>query len=112
MFGQGKNLKQKLLRKDKSSFQNFLRLDEILFMEVLGKIAYRIQKQVTFRGEQLEPGLRYAVTLWYLAKNDSCKILSYSLRDAHNTISLIVYGLRAFTDLILECVKGALVVPL
>ena len=38
----------------------------------------------------LEPALRLAITLRYLATGDSYKSLMYSFRVAHNTISRIV----------------------
>ena len=38
----------------------------------------------------MEPGLRIAVTLRYMATGDSYKSLQYGFRVAHNTISKVV----------------------
>lgn len=90
IIGQWKYLIQELVD-DKSSYQNFLRLDESLFIEVLGRIEHWIKKQYTWWRELLEPACRLAITLQYLAIGDSYKSLSYAFRVDQNIISLIVH---------------------
>lgn len=90
-FGQWENLLQELILEDKTSYRNFLRMDETTFTEILERIRPRIEKQHTFWREPLEPGLRLSITLRYLATGDSYRSLSYGFRVPHNTISGIVY---------------------
>ena len=89
-FGHWSTLLQELIKEDKSSFHNFLRMDENLFSEVLHRINHRIEKRHTSFRAPLEPGLRLALTLRFLATGDSYKSLSYGFRVAPNTICSVV----------------------
>jgi len=107
-YGQWEHLLQELITEDKTSFINFLRVDEDLFSEILGRISHRIQKQRTFWRVPLEPGLRLAITLRYLATRDNYKTLAYGFRVAPNTISLVVYEtceaiIAEYLEEVLDC---------
>ena len=89
-YGQYEKLMGELLQKDKAGFQNFIRLTPDLFDTIVRRVAPRIQKQDTFMRKALEPGLKIALTLRYLATGDSYKSLQYGFRVAHNTVSQVV----------------------
>ncbi|XP_066952525.1 uncharacterized protein [Macrobrachium rosenbergii] len=61
-----------------------------LFSEIVERVTPYIEKKVTFWRKSIEPGLRVAITLCFLAVGDSYKSLQYSFQVAHNTISCIV----------------------
>ena len=90
LLGQYNRLFEELKIEDASSFKNFLRMDEFTFKEILHRVTPRIQKQDTFYRQALEPGLKLALTLRYLASGDSYHSLMYSFRVPHNTISKVV----------------------
>ncbi len=69
---------------------NFLRVEPELFLELLDRVAPRIEKQVTFMRKPLEPALRLAITLRYLATGNSYQTLEYGFRVGKNTVSRIV----------------------
>lgn len=60
-----------------------------MFHELLARVAPRIQKDVRNRAP-LEPGLKLAITLRFLATGHSYHSLAFSFRVAHNTISLFI----------------------
>ena len=60
---------------DPSGFTNFLRVNSDMFYELEGRVHDRIEKQLTFLREPLEPGLRLAITLRYMATGDSYRSL-------------------------------------
>ena len=66
-----------------------MRMQPAMFHELLQRITPRIQKSTRYR-KPLEPGLKLAITLRYLASGYSYKSLQYSFRVAHNTISLFI----------------------
>lgn len=67
LFGQYENLMMEMMREDRPAFKNFQRVDVELFQELLEKVTPRISKLSTNIKDPLEPGLRLAVTLRYLA---------------------------------------------
>lgn len=89
-FGQYERLMVELAAEDRTAFRNFLRVDPELFQELLDRVGPIIEKKDTFMRKALEPGLRLAITLRYLATGDSYMTLQYGFRVAHNTISNIV----------------------
>jgi hypothetical protein len=88
--GQYEKLLVELLEEDRASYKNFLRVDPDMFQELLQRVGPYIEKQDTFFRKALEPGLRLAVVLRYLASGDSYMSLQYGFRVAHNTISKVV----------------------
>ena len=90
LLGQYQRLMRELSDEDRSSFRNFVRMDPPMFDELLQRIGPRIGRQDTNYRKALEPGLKLAITLRFMATGDSYKSLMYGFRVPHNTISLIV----------------------
>ena len=67
-----------------------MRIEPDLFDEILARITPHIQKQDTFWRKAIEPSVKLAVTLRFLASGCSYKSLSYHFRVAHNTICQFV----------------------
>ena len=88
--GHYRNLMDELAQKTPELFRNYTRTDKALFDEIVDRVTPHIQKQHTWCREPLEPGLRVAITLRFLATGDSYMSLQYSFRVTHNTISAIV----------------------
>ena len=61
-----------------------------LFNELVDCIGPHLQEKDTFWRKSMEPGLRIAITLHYMATGDSYKSLQYGFWAAHNTISKII----------------------
>ena len=89
-MGQYERLMNELLMEDGTHYKNFVRMQPAMFQELLAKVGPGITKQDTFWRKALEPGLRIAITLRYLATGNSYKSLMYGFRVAHNTISNII----------------------
>lgn len=88
--GQYEQLLTELNREDPSGYKNFLRMTPEIFRELVDALSPLLEKKDTFMRKALEPGLKIAITLRYLATGDSYKSLMYSFRVAHNTISRII----------------------
>lgn len=80
------HLMRELELEDVTSFKNFMRMDPEMFQELLQRVGHRLTKQHTNWRKPLEPGLKLAITLRFLATGDSSKDLMYCFRVAHNTI--------------------------
>ncbi len=81
---------QELERESKGDFINYMRMEPCMFHEPLLRVTPRItKKDINFR-RALEPGLKLAITIRYMATGNSYHSLSYSFRVPHNTISGIV----------------------
>lgn len=89
-FGQYEKLLQQLHDRDVNSFKNFLRVEPDLFHELVERLTPRIQKKDTNLRRALEPGLKLAIALRYMASGESYMSLSYGFRVAPNTIVTIV----------------------
>ena len=89
-YGQYEKLLAELKTDDVPSFMNFLRVDPLMFQEVVDRVGPTIEREDTNMRKALSPGLRIAITLRFLATGDSYKSLQYGFRVAHNTISLII----------------------
>lgn len=108
LFGQYENLMREMAQEDVPGFKNFVRVEPALFQELLTRIAPRIERQDTFMRKALEPGLRLALTLRYIATGDSYKSLEYAFRVANNSISRIVPEtceaiISEFQDEVMKC---------
>ena len=90
MYGQYQKLMHELTTEDQTRFNNFLRVDHDIFMELLHRVGLRIEKHDTFFRRALPPELKLAVTLRHLATGNSYKSLAYSFRVAFNTISIFI----------------------
>ncbi|XP_066969239.1 uncharacterized protein [Macrobrachium rosenbergii] len=83
------NLMEELSTETPDLYKNFTRINRGLFNEIVERVTPYIEKKVAFLGKPIEPGLRVAITLRFLATGDSYKSLQYSFQVAHNTISCI-----------------------
>ena len=89
-FGHYHNLMAELERESHGDFVSFLRMEPAMFYELLERITPRISKQTTNWRKPLDPGLKLAVTLRYLATGNSYHSLAFNFRVAHNSISIFV----------------------
>ena len=89
-FGQYENLMVELEREAQGDFLNYMRMEPAMFHELVQRLTPRLTKQDTRLRRALEPGLKLAITLRFLATGDSYHSLSYAFRVPHNTISLFV----------------------
>ena len=64
-------LELQLRLEDVPVFRNFLRMEPELFVEILNHVRDSIWRQDTFYRRALDPGLKLALTLRYLASGDS-----------------------------------------
>ncbi len=62
---------------DPAVFQNFVRFESAMFEELVDRLTPLITKTDTNCGKDLDPGLKLAITLRYLATGDSSKSLQY-----------------------------------
>lgn len=86
---------------DPSSFQNYVRMEQLIFEELLHAVAPLIEKRDTVMRQAIPVRNRLSVTLRYLATGNSFQDLSYSARIAPNTLSqLIPETLRAIIEVL------------
>ncbi|MCM8858028.1 MAG: transposase family protein [Candidatus Thiodiazotropha sp.] len=90
LLGQYERLMHELRDEDLPAFRNFVRVEPAMFQELIARLGPRITKNDTWYRKALDPGLRLAITLRYLASGDSYRSLMYGFRVADNTISMIV----------------------
>ena len=90
LFGNYDNLMMELARESQGDFTNYMRMEPMMFRELLDRIGPRVQKETTHLRDPLPAGMKLAITLRYIASGDSYHSLCYSFRVPHNTISLIV----------------------
>ncbi|XP_077371324.1 putative nuclease HARBI1 isoform X1 [Festucalex cinctus] len=88
--GQYEKLLQQLEDGDVESFKNYLKVEPDLFHELVERLTPRIQKKDTNIRRALEPGLKLAITLRYMASGENYKSLCAVFRVAHNTIANMV----------------------
>jgi hypothetical protein len=74
-----------LMRESHVNFKGFIRMDPGMFHELLDRLTPRLTKAHTNWRAPLEPGLKLAVTLRFLATGNSFHSLAYEFRVAHNT---------------------------
>ena len=87
LFGAYENLMVELERESHGDFKNYLRMEPAMFHELLQRVTPRLTKRDTNFRKALEPGLKLAITLRYLASGNSYRSLAYSFRVPHNSIS-------------------------
>lgn len=90
IHGQYEALMSEMYAEDPSAYRNFVRVDPLMFQELLHMVTPKIKKRNTWYRKCIDPGLRLAITLRYLATGDSYHTLMYGFRVAHNTICGIV----------------------
>ena len=77
------------MRESHGDFVAYLRMEPVMFHELVQRLAPRLTKQDTNWWRSLSPGLRIAVSLRFLATGNSYRSLAFSFRVAHNTISIL-----------------------
>ncbi len=75
---------------DPADFKNGVCMEPAMFHELLERLGLMIAKIDMWYPKWLHSGLRWAITLHFLATGDSYHSLMYGFRMAHNMISLIV----------------------
>lgn len=90
LFGHYATLMAELERESHGDFKTFLRMEPAMFHEMLDRLTPRLTKLDTNFRKPLEPGLKLAVTLRFLATGNSYHSLGYSFRVPHNTISMFL----------------------
>ena len=90
LLGHYENLIQELNREDVRGYKQYMRVSPELFMDILHRVGPSITKRHTNFRAPLEPGLKIAVTLRYLATGNTYRSLQYGFRVASNTISLFI----------------------
>ncbi|XP_036150712.1 uncharacterized protein LOC118648501 [Monomorium pharaonis] len=83
-------LHKELSIEDPSSFQNYIRMEQLVLEELLHAVAPLIEKKDTVMRQAIPAQDRLSVTLRYLATGNSFMNLSYSVRIALNTLSQII----------------------
>ena len=90
LLGQYSRLMQELELEDEMAFKNFVRVEPAMFHELVQRLTPRIEKQVTNMRRPLEPGLKVAITLRYLASGNDYHSLMYGFRVPHNSCSQLL----------------------
>jgi hypothetical protein len=79
-----------LVGEDPAAYRNFIRIGPDMFQELLHVVGPRITKSHSWYRQPINPGLKLAIALRYMATGDSYRTLMYGLGVTHNTISGIV----------------------
>jgi len=74
------------------AFRNFTRIGPEMFHELLQVVGTRITKNHTWFGQSINPDLKLAITLRFLATGDSYRTLMYEFRVAHTIRYVVLYG--------------------
>ena len=83
---------------DIKGYHKFVRMDHDMFEEMVERLIPRIQNQDTNMRRALEPGLKLAITLRFLATGDSYVPLGYGFRVALNTRPIFMQlGVRSMS---------------
>ena len=89
-YGHYHQLLPELQAHDPDTFRYYLRVDYGLFQQILQRIKPHIQLQDTNWRQALEPGLRLAVTLRFMATGEAYKSMALNFRTGANSISKVV----------------------
>ena len=108
-FGHYEHLVPQLRERDPDTFRYFLRMEPEMFDEILQRIFHRIEKQDTNFKKALDPGLKLAVTLRFLATGESYRNLATGFLVAANSISVFVPDVC--DDIIEEFMEETIVIP-
>ncbi len=91
-FGQFEHLMVELRIEDPAGFQNFVWCEPAMFQEMVDRLTPLICKLDMNYSKALDPGLKVAITLHYMATGDSSKSLQYGFHVAYTTICLLHHG--------------------
>ena len=92
---------QELERESAGDFVGIIRMENVMFKELLLMVGPRITKGRAGKpcGRPLEDGLKLEVMLRFLASGNSYRSIAFSFRVPHNTISKFIPGVcQAMTD--------------
>ena len=89
ILGQHDTLMAELMRESCGDFKAYLRMQPEMFHEILVSVAPHITKSKK-RRPALDPGLKLAITLRFLATGNSYHSLAFDFWVAHKTILLFV----------------------
>ncbi|KAM7294246.1 hypothetical protein ISCGN_023763 [Ixodes scapularis] len=88
--GAYENLMRELALEDTEAYRRWIRMDTGSFEDLLSRVRPLIEKEDTNFRLCVPAGERLAITLRYLATEDSQMSLQFQFRRAHNTVSTIV----------------------
>lgn len=108
-YGHYHQLLPELQAKDPDTFRYYLRVDHGLFQQILERIKPHITRQDTNWKKALEPGLRLAITLRFMATGEAYKSMALNFRTAGNSISTLVPD--TCEAIITEFMKDVIVCP-
>lgn len=80
-------LLRELEAEDRAAYRQFMRMTPELFNLIEARIGPHIQKSDTNFRRAIEPGLKLAATLHYLATGNTFRSIAFTFRLPHNTIS-------------------------
>ncbi len=83
-LGQFEHLMVELRIEDPAAFQNFVRCKPAMFQEMVDRLTPLICKLDTNYHKALDPGLKVAIVIHYMATGDSSKRLQYGFCVAYN----------------------------
>ncbi len=89
-FGQFEHLMVELRIEDPAGFQNFVRCEPAMFQEMVDRLTPLLCKHDTNYRKALDPGLKVAIALLYMAKGDISKGLQYGFQMAYNSICFLI----------------------
>ncbi len=75
---------------DPAGFQNFVRCEPAMFHKMVDRLTPLICKLDTNYRKALDPGLKVAIALNYMATGDSSKSLQSGFHVAYNSICLLI----------------------
>ena len=81
---------RELQAESEGDFKNLMRMEPAMFREILERVRPRITKRDTNYRPALEPGLKLAITIRFLATGETYHSLRFGFRVPHNTTSLLV----------------------
>ena len=90
VYGHYHQLLPQLHAMDPDTYRYYLRVDHGLFLQILERIKPHITRQDTNWKKALEPGLRLAITLRFLATGEAYKSMACNFRVGPNSISKLV----------------------
>jgi hypothetical protein len=89
-YGHYHTLLKELQLESPEDFKGYMRMEPAMFHEILMRVAPRITKEDTNYRKALEPGLKLAITLRFLASGDSYRSLKFNFRVSHNAIGKFI----------------------
>ena len=89
-YGHYDGLMEELRAEDASFFFKFMRMEPAMFDKLLHRVSSRISKDDRRMRKTLDPGLKFAVTLRYLASGDKFTSLQYDFRVSRVTIKKLL----------------------